>query len=161
MNIAKTILACSLGLVLTGVASAQIYESEDAEGVTEFSDTPTPGAEQVDLQQTNVATPVEEREPQAAPEQRPAPEGRESGGAVAGDREREEGDPDYGYYGGDYDNDLGPREQRREDADRIEDRGPHVDNSLPHEAGGEAGEEGALHREGGGAVHRGGGGARR
>jgi hypothetical protein len=158
MNIAKTILACSLGLALTGVASAQIYESEDAEGVTEFSDTPTPGAQEVDLQQTNVATPVEEREPQAASEQRPAPEGRESGGEAVREQGGEEEAPGYNYYGGN-DDELGPREQRREDADRIEDRGPHVDNSLPHEPGGEA-REGAPHPEARGAAH-GGGGVRR
>lgn len=160
MNIAKTILACSLGLALTGAASAQIYESEDAEGVTEFSDTPTAGAQEVELQQTNVATPVEGSAPQAAPEQ----EVRGSNGEAAGDtereREREQGDPDYMYYGGDYNNDkTGPREQRREDADRIEERSTHVDNSLPREDGGEAREGAGLH-EGGGAAHGGGGGRR-
>lgn len=158
MNVAKTILACSLGLALSGAVGAQIYENTDAEGVPEFSDTPTPGAEKVDLQQTNVATPVEERAPQAAPEQRPVPEARGNGGETV--REQGSEEDGYRYYGGNNDNELGPREQRRETADRIKDGAPHVDNSLPREPGGEA-REGAAHREGGGAVHRGGGGGRR
>jgi hypothetical protein len=55
MTLARRILLGVFGLALQGTAIAEIYESTDAEGVPEFSDTPTAGAEVVDLQKTNVA----------------------------------------------------------------------------------------------------------
>lgn len=58
MKIPNTVLACVLGFAVHATASAQIYESTDAEGVPEFSDTPTPGAAEIELPQTNVVTPV-------------------------------------------------------------------------------------------------------
>ena len=67
MNIAQSILFGTLTLALHGIVNAQIYESTDAEGVPEFSDTPSAGSEVVDLQQTNIADdpPVIPEAPQA------------------------------------------------------------------------------------------------
>lgn len=170
MKTSKTMLAGIFALAV-GTANAQIYESKDAEGVTEFSDTPSSGAEVVDLPATNVVDPVQE--PQVAPavdqESMPAAEGRVAGEA-SGEGGGEELQPGYIYYGGDDEDD--PRVQRREDAARV-------DNRLPHELTGEAREEaagdaavmhpesaeqvtrpenaeGVMHPGEGGAVHSGG-----
>lgn len=140
MKTSKTILACIFGLAV-GAANAQIYESKDAEGVTEFSDTPSSGAEVVNLPATNVVTPVQVDEAPPA-EQGAMPAAREER-QVAGDAGGEAGDevggeeepPGYIYYGDD--DEDNPRLQRREDAARI-------DNSLPHEVTGEAREEAAT-----------------
>ncbi len=132
MKTSKTILACVFGLAVV-TASAQIYESTDAEGVTEFSDTPSSGAEIVNLPPTNVATPLQE------PEESPAAERGEGAmpaasreGGVAGEAGGDEEQPGYIYYGDEGEDD--PRLQRREDAARI-------DNRLPGEITGEAREE--------------------
>lgn len=148
MNSMKTVLACVLGCVLHATASAQIYESKDAEGVTEFSDTPTTDSEVVELQPTNTADPVEEAAPDMAPAQQQMPAGAGNEGVVRGGED--EGEPGYIYYGND-DDEPGPREQRREDAARVE-------NRLPGEAGGPlregpAGDEAGAHHEAGHAVH--------
>ena len=169
MKTSKTVLAGIFGLAV-GTANAQIYESKDAEGVTEFSDTPSSGAEVVDLPATNVVTPVQE--PDAADQETmpaAAAEGRVAGEA-SGEAGGEELQPGYIYYGGDDEDD--PRVQRREDAARV-------DNRLPHELTGEAREEaagdaavmhpesteqvmhpenaeGVMHPGEGGAVHAGG-----
>ena len=170
----KTVLAGIFALAV-GTANAQIYESKDAEGVTEFSDTPSSGAEVVDLPATNVVDPVQEPQVPPAVEQQsmPAAEGRvagEAGSEAGGEAGGEELQPGYLYYGGDDEDD--PRLQRREDAARV-------DNRLPHELTGEAREEaagdaavmhpesteqvmhpenaeGVMHPGEGGAVHAGG-----
>ena len=49
-----------LAVTLGGIAQAEIYESKDAEGNVVFTDSPAPGAEEVDLPQTNIADHVEE-----------------------------------------------------------------------------------------------------
>ena len=143
MKLPSTIMACFFGFALHGTASAQIYESKDAEGVTEFSDTPTSGAEIVDLPPTNVVTPV--AEPAAAPaaEQESMPANRGDSGQVVGEAAGggggEDGEPDYlydGYDGYDGYGEEGPREQRREDAARI-------DNRLPGEVSGAVGNKAA------------------
>jgi hypothetical protein len=59
MNLVSTIV---LGLALLSgstAAHAQVYESRDAAGNPVFSDTPSPGAEVVDLPESNVADPVD------------------------------------------------------------------------------------------------------
>lgn len=129
MRYSRWILAGVFGLVLQGTASAQIYESEDAEGVPEFSDTPTAGAEVVDLPATNVvepppAEPATAPQPQSAPQQAAFPN---AGG------EQEEGADGVIYYGGGEDENV--RAQRREDAARI-------NNALPGEPGVGAGAPG-------------------
>jgi hypothetical protein len=120
MRISTAMCVGFFGLLLQAGAGAQIYESRDAEGVPEFSDTPTMGAEVVDLPATNtVEAPPEE--PVAA---RPAPAAAQTG--AAGETNNtvlvEEGG-DGMYYGEDADDD-GARAQRRVDEARI-------NNALP------------------------------
>ena len=153
MKISKTFLFCLLGCLLQGTASAQVYESTDAEGVTEFSDTPTTDSREVELQPTNTADPVQDSAPEMAPAQEQMPAGTDRGGVVRGGGE--EGEPGYIYYGND-DDETGPREQRREDAARIENRlsGEGDVQVREAEAHGEAvehpqGGEGAAHGPGG------------
>jgi len=123
MKLSNLILAGVVGLVLQGTASAEIYESEDSEGVPEFSDAPTQGAEVVDLPATNLAEPPPAEAPGAAQESEPAPRQGEPAA-----RSGEEGEGEYGnvYYGGDDDDDV--RARRRLDEDRI-------DNALPGNPG--------------------------
>lgn len=118
MNIAKCFLFGTLALALHGTVSAQIYESTDAEGVPDFSDTPSVGSEVVDLPQTNIvdappeipeAPPVEAARPAPTPEAEPAE-------AI--------GEPVYDVYGGNNNDDDDPRLQRHLDRDRV-------DNALP------------------------------
>jgi len=51
-------LACVIAIALSTAAQAEIYESVDAEGNPIFTDTPTAGAEEVKLQQENIADAV-------------------------------------------------------------------------------------------------------
>ena len=53
-------LAAILAVTLSVIAQAEVYESKDAEGNAVFTDSPVPGAEEVDLPQTNIADRVEE-----------------------------------------------------------------------------------------------------
>jgi flagella basal body P-ring formation protein FlgA len=55
-------------MALGTAAQAEIYESVDAEGNPVFTDTPTAGVEEVQLQQENIADAVK-APPQSAPEQ--------------------------------------------------------------------------------------------
>jgi len=122
ISISRLIATGLFGLVLQGAANAQIYGSEDTQGVPEFSDTPTQGAEVVDQPATNLATPPEEQ-PAAPGQTQSAPPQASPAGAGGGQEEGVDGDA---YYGGDdVDN---PREQRRIDEDRI-------DNALPGNPG--------------------------
>ena len=50
--------ACCMALTFGNVASAEIYETKDAQGNTVFTDTPTAEAREVDLQKSNIADPV-------------------------------------------------------------------------------------------------------
>jgi hypothetical protein len=138
MKYPKLILAGVFGLVLQGTASAQIYESEDAEGVPEFSDTPTQGAEAVDLPSTNLADapPAGSAAPQEIEQAAPVA-GGPAAGSVGGPVEGANGGV---YYGGD--DEDGVRAQRRLDEDRI-------DNALPGNPGPGV-EAGEVHHEAGG-----------
>lgn len=118
MNMAKWVLSGTFVLALQGTASAQIYESTDAEGVPEFSDTSSPGSEVVDLQTTNVADkPPEIPEAPQAAAARAAPAPANAAGV-------EVGEPVYDVYGGNYDDDDDARARRHLNKDRVE-------NSLP------------------------------
>ncbi len=107
------------GLVLHSTASAQIYESRDAQGEPEFSDTPTQGAEVVDLPGTNLAEPPA-AQPTASEQTRSAQEQEMPATDVGGEEGEDVGVSVY-YEGDDVDD---PRVQRRVDEDRI-------DNALP------------------------------
>lgn len=142
MKHARVILVGVLALALQGAANAQIYETEDAEGVPDFSDTPSQGAEVVDLPATNVmeAPAVGEAAPPAEDGAAPLP-----GESTAGGSGREEGDPGEVYYGGDDEDD--PRAQRRIDEDRV-------DNALPGNPGPGVGAPGPGIEPGAGEVGR-------
>lgn len=150
MKIPNTVLACVLGFAVHATASAQIYESTDAEGVPEFSDTPTPGAAEIELPQTNVVTPVPVPPAPEVPEEAPAYPQEESPVAAEGGAEESEIEPAYIYYGGD--DEPGPREQRREDAARIDNRLPHEVGDAVHEEA--AGDAAVMHPDNAEAVAR-------
>ena len=59
MNYSLKCLAAIFAVTLSTIAHAEVYESKDAEGNAVFTDSPVPGAEEVDLPQTNVADHVE------------------------------------------------------------------------------------------------------
>ena len=60
MNYSIKCLVAIVAVTLSAIAQAEIYESKDAEGNVVFTDSPAPGAEAVDLPQTNIADHVEE-----------------------------------------------------------------------------------------------------
>lgn len=131
----KLVLCGFAGMVLCAAASAQIYESKDAQGNAVFSDKPSQGAEEVKLSPTNTAVPPIDR-PTPAPKvtadsshQRTVR--RVDDDASADDEERKGVEDDYYYYGGgDRDNEeVDDRRERRQE--RRENR-PHVE---PHRSG--------------------------
>jgi hypothetical protein len=124
MKCSRSILFGVFGLVLHAAASAQIYESEDAEGVPDFSDTPTAGAETVDLPATNIMAAPAAEEPNQPAAASPAADEAAAGGKQY--PEQEEGGDVVEYYGVGEDND--PRLQRSIDEGRI-------DNALPGNSG--------------------------
>lgn len=65
---------CLVVLALQGKAWAEIYETKDAEGNTEFTDSPpTEGATEIDLPQTNIAdAPAPDSEDESLDERQPA-----------------------------------------------------------------------------------------
>ena len=151
MKLSKWVVAGVLGLVFQATASGQIYESEDAEGVPDFSDTPTAGAEVVDLPATNLMN--------APPAEAPAPPAEAPRAPVAhapAAMDTEQGESGAVHYGGDEEDNV--RAQRRVNAERVENALPGVEPRAAE--GGAAAVEGReVHHEGG-AVHRGRGGRR-
>ena len=126
-----TLSLCLSALAFHGAASAEIYETTDAQGNPEFTDSPPgPDAAAVDLQQTNIIdAPSPEPQQLSAPrpaveEQAPAPENRT---VIVNDSNNNEDDV-YDAY------------QRREQAfDRMDPDAPREvgDNAsqMPHEVG--------------------------
>jgi hypothetical protein len=51
-------LACIVTVLLSTIAQAEIYEEKDAQGNTVYTDSPDPGATEVDLPETNTADAV-------------------------------------------------------------------------------------------------------
>ena len=51
-------LACIVTVLLSTIAQAEIYEEKDAQGNTVYTDSPTQGATEVDLPETNAAEAV-------------------------------------------------------------------------------------------------------
>jgi Domain of unknown function (DUF4124) len=119
VGVSKILVPCMLGIALSGAASAEVYESKDAQGNTVFSDRPSQGATEVKLPPTNAADPVA-----ITPRPTPSPETpakpRKSPANPAGS-EHEEWDDDDIYYGGDYGrdeiNDQTRQERRRDDGE--------------------------------------------
>lgn len=66
----KILMICLSALALHSAAWAEIYETTDAQGNPEFTDSPTgPSAEAIDLQQTNIIdAPPEEPQQVSAPQ---------------------------------------------------------------------------------------------
>jgi hypothetical protein len=50
--------ACIVTVLLSTIAQAEIYEEQDAQGNTVYTDSPDPGATEVDLPETNTADAV-------------------------------------------------------------------------------------------------------
>ena len=155
MKYSNLLVGGLLALLVQVSANAQVYESEDAEGVPEFSDSPTPGAEVVDIPSTNL---MDAPEAEAAPA--PAAPPQSAPVAGGGDTEAGEGES-IDYYGGGDDEDN-VRVQRREDADRIEHVIPGNGDAGAIGPGPEGGtvEAGAVRPEGGEAVRSEAGGRR-
>ena len=99
MNYSIRYLAAILAVTLSTIAHAEVYESKDAEGNAVFTDSPVPGAEEVDLPQTNVADHVEKLPGEmAAPNspQTPAkPHEQRNNIVVIPDSHNEEGERDF------------------------------------------------------------------
>ncbi|HEY6130939.1 MAG TPA: DUF4124 domain-containing protein, partial [Halioglobus sp.] len=135
MQMSKLLLPCIIGVALGGTASAEIYQTKDAQGNTVYSDTPSQGAEAIKLPKTNSADPVVEisrPEPtEAAPEKpRPAKTAKTAKTAES-DHPYDENDDDYLIYGGsdDYDaDDQAAREERREELNERRNDRPHVEH---------------------------------
>jgi len=120
MRISKVLLPCILGMALNTTASAEIYESKDAQGNTVFSDMPSQGAAKVKVPPTNAADPVAiTPRPPPSPETPAKPRKPSAGPASA---EREEIDDDYLYYGDNYDRDEvddDTKREKRRDEDNV------------------------------------------
>jgi hypothetical protein len=67
----QLIMAMVLSVISTALA-AQVYETSDADGNPVFSDTPSAGASEVEIQTTNTAKSVEVRPESSPPEQKQA-----------------------------------------------------------------------------------------
>lgn len=144
---------CTISLValaLHGTAWAQIYETKDAEGNVEFTDSPpTEGAEVVDLPETNVADappPQEQAQPATeVVEQAPVQVNNTVNIQEDNDGYENDGYGDVGYGDAGYDDDLA--RQRRLERESLPDPGrvdpgyerPHEvgdsDDQMPHEVG--------------------------
>jgi Domain of unknown function (DUF4124) len=139
MTFSKLVFWCIIGLTLTSAASAQVYESKDAQGNTVFSDRPSEGAEVIEVAPTNSADPAPDIP--AAPRQSTTAEepGRTATPAAA---PRQGQDDDYIYYGGNTGNNASAREERREEIKERREEGagkpgrePPI-QAKPHRAGG-------------------------
>lgn len=143
VRISKILLPCMIGVALSATASAEIYESKDAQGNTVFSDMPSQGAAEVKVPPTNSADPVAITPRPPPPPETPAKPRKSSANPVGS--EHEEWDDDYRYYGDAYDrdeiDDQNRREKRRDDGEarpiterpRVE---PHRNTSRPAGGGG-------------------------
>ncbi len=135
MRIFRCCLACLLGLALGGTASAQVYESKDAQGNPVFSDKPSAGAEVVKVPPTNSADPVadapERPQPAATPAKPRADGPKDPGKRAIG----AEADDEYPYYYGGAEVDSEKAEERREEArERREEGADRPDGERPPRA---------------------------
>ena len=115
MHIAKVCLTCIAGLALSGAASAEIYESKDAQGNAVFTDRPSQGAEQIKVPPTNSADPVQDI-PALDPPAETASAPKRVSTRTDGE-ERQDPEDDYYYYGGADDENADTRRERRHDRD--------------------------------------------
>ena len=144
MHISKVLLPCIIGVALSGAASAEIYQSKDAQGNTVYSDMPSQGAEAVKVPPTNSADPVAITPRPPSPPETPAKPKKSSGRPASA--EDEETDDDYLYYGDNYNrdeiDDRTEREKRRDEDDVAKPKRdrpvvtPHGNVSRPAGGGG-------------------------
>jgi hypothetical protein len=113
VRVSKFFSFCLFAATLSSAASAEVYQSKDAQGNTVFSDTPSQGAEAVKVSPTNSADPVAipPRPPES--EEKPA-KPRKRTGNTADSGGVELADDDYLYYGDDYELDDVDERIRRE-----------------------------------------------
>ena len=145
MNYLKNFSTCLVVLAFTGAAWAEIYETTDAQGNPEFTDSPTDeDAKVIDLPETNLANaPTETPQEQEQEQSNPAPAG---GPRVVNNNNTVINENGYGsgYDDGEYGDGEYDRARRREGLDREAplDRdaipeGLHaetpLDPSAPHE----------------------------
>jgi len=130
MRMFKFWLPFMLGLAAASAASAQIYESKDAQGNTVFSDKPSAGAEVVKVAPTNSADPVEEAAERPQPAKSPAAPGRSSGSSTA-PGQREEDDYEPIYYGGGAVNNEEAQQRQEEAKERREEGAGKPDREPP------------------------------
>jgi len=129
MNSSRTILAAALALLVqSGAVGAQseVYESRDAEGNAVFSDEPTPGAEAIDVDRTNVADAPSPMPEAAAPENAAAPSPQQQGQPMV------EGEDGVEYVGGYVDE--SPRERWEEAYRRHQGVEPGPGEPVPVDA---------------------------
>lgn len=113
MRRAKVFLPCIIAMALATAASAEIYQSKDAQGNTVYSDMPSQGAEEIKVPRTNAADPVVA--PPSPPPQEQATTTQKTSAKPAKPERQEMGDDTYHYVDDDYD-DLSDRralERRR------------------------------------------------
>jgi hypothetical protein len=130
MRIENVLAACIIGMALTAAASAEIYQSKDAQGNTVYSDKPSQGAQPVNLPKTNAADPVVEMPRPAATTEPPAPGKVAAKPAKPVQRAKDVNNDnlhdDYYYdgynYNGNNDDSDHPRKDRRRDNDAKPDR---------------------------------------
>jgi hypothetical protein len=134
-------------MALSSPASAEIYQTKDAQGNTVYSDKPSQGAQPVNLQKTNSADPVVEMPRPAETAAPPAPKKVATRPAKKVQSAEDENDGhyhdnyDYYGYGNNNDDDDNPRENRRDDENSRpgKDRPtvtPHRSVSRPAAGGG-------------------------
>ncbi len=145
MRYLKIVTACVVALAFHNTAWAQVYETTDAEGNPEFTDSPAAeGAEEVDLPETNLINPPQpESQAQSQPdtevvEQAPV---QENNTVIVHD-----GNDNDDYDDGVYDDELARQRaiDRREAAEpgAVGDPGYEMprevgdsDSQMPHEVG--------------------------
>jgi hypothetical protein len=119
VRISKVLSSCIIGLALSASASAEIYESKDAQGNTVYSDMPSQGAAAIKVPPTNSADPVAVTPRPPAPPETPAKPRKTP--ARTGTAADEESDVDWlhhgGYYNPDENGDQTRREKRRDEED--------------------------------------------
>ncbi len=115
MRLSKVLLNCIIGLAFSSTASAEIYQSKDAQGNTVFSDIPSQGAEAVKLPTTNSAEPVVATPRPADAAEPPAPRKVSAKPTKPVKRAQDMDDnydDDYYYGNGSNDNDAQPNRDR-------------------------------------------------
>lgn len=119
MKLSSLLTMITLGLAAT-TASAQVYESKDAQGTTVFSDQPSAGAEVIKVPPTNSADAMAESPRAAQPDAAAEAPRQQNTAHPSPSGQRTESDDDYIYYGGGAANNEEAQQRREEVKERIE-----------------------------------------